>query len=135
MRVSVDIIAADVEVSAEFYRRLGIDIPELWKHDGVAHHVDVRDSGIDIDSRTLTRGYNPSWPNGSGVVLMFEVPTRDAVDEKFTELTGAGYAAHLAPFDAFWGARYAIVDDPDGNHVGLMSPQDREHASAPNFDT
>ena len=26
------------------------------------------------------------------------------------------------PFDAFWGARYAIVADPDGNDVGLMSP-------------
>ena len=28
------------------------------------------------------------------------------------------------PFDAFWGARYAIVEDPDGNSVGLMSPVD-----------
>ena len=28
------------------------------------------------------------------------------------------------PYDAFWGARYAIVEDPDGNAVGLMSPID-----------
>jgi uncharacterized glyoxalase superfamily protein PhnB len=133
MRVTVDIITADVNASAEFYRRLGIDIPEVWEAEGAAHHVDVRASGIDIDSRSLTRGYNPRWPDASGVVLMFDVPTREAVDEKFAELTGAGYAAHLDPFDAFWGARYAIVDDPDGNHVGIMSPQDREHSSAPNF--
>ena len=37
----------------------------------------------------------------------------------------------LAPIDAFWGARYAIVDDPDGNHVGIMGPQDRSHEDVP----
>jgi hypothetical protein len=29
------------------------------------------------------------------------------------------------------GARYAIVTDPDGNSVGIMSPVDRERRSAP----
>ena len=28
------------------------------------------------------------------------------------------------PYDAFWGARYAVVSDPDGNGVGIMSPID-----------
>jgi hypothetical protein len=28
------------------------------------------------------------------------------------------------PFDAFWGAPYAIVAAPDDNDVGLMSPID-----------
>jgi uncharacterized glyoxalase superfamily protein PhnB len=28
--------------------------------------------------------------------------------------------------DTFWGARYAVIEDPDGNHVGLMSPIDPE---------
>ncbi|MQA25546.1 MAG: hypothetical protein GEU94_08745 [Micromonosporaceae bacterium] len=26
------------------------------------------------------------------------------------------------PYDAFWGSRYAIVIDPDGNEVGLKGP-------------
>jgi uncharacterized glyoxalase superfamily protein PhnB len=34
----------------------------------------------------------------------------------------AGHRSHLAPFDAFWGARYAVVLDPDGNRVGISSP-------------
>ena len=42
----------------------------------------------------------------------------------YEELTGAGYAGHLPPFDAFWGARYAEVEDPDGNLLGFHSPQD-----------
>jgi hypothetical protein len=39
-------------------------------------------------------------------------------------LTAAGYAGPQPPYDAFWGARYAIVQDPDDNDVGLMSPID-----------
>jgi hypothetical protein len=30
-----------------------------------------------------------------------------------------------------WGARYAIVVDPDGNHIGLMSPSDPALRRAP----
>jgi uncharacterized glyoxalase superfamily protein PhnB len=57
--------------------------------------------------------------------------TREAVDERFVELTSAGYLGRQAPFDAFWGARYAIVADPDGNDVGLMSPIDDSRRTWP----
>lgn len=131
MKVSVDLVVSDVEKAAEFYRKLGLNVPELWEQDGVAHHVEIPDCGVGINSRTLTKGYNPNWPEASGAILMFHVPARKDVDAKFAELTEAGYASHMAPIDAFWGARYAIVDDPDGNHVGIMSPSDREHSEAP----
>jgi uncharacterized glyoxalase superfamily protein PhnB len=36
-----------------------------------------------------------------------------------------------APYDAFWGARYAIIEDPDGVAVGLMSPRSAEMRSPP----
>lgn len=128
MRVSVDIVVSDVNRAAEFYRRLGLDVGEPWERDGVAHHIGIPESGVDIGSREMTRRYNPNWPDASGVVVIFSVEERDAVDAKYDELTRAGYDGHLAPFDAFWGARYAIVDDPDGNHVGIMSPQDEAHS-------
>ena len=57
-----------------------------------------------------------------GVVLGFRLPSNDAVDERYAELTAAAYTGRQPPFDAFWGARYAIVADPDGNDVGLMGP-------------
>jgi uncharacterized glyoxalase superfamily protein PhnB len=129
MRVSVDVVVSDVNAAVEFYRRLGLDVPDPWEQDGVAHHVGVPESGVDIGSREMMRWYNPRW-DGPGVVLIFNVEDREAVDEKFNDMTSAGYVAHLAPFDAFWGARYAIVDDPDGNHVGIMSPQDKPHSEA-----
>ncbi len=56
-----------------------------------------------------------------------KIRPREAADQAsvrafLAELTAVGYRARQPPFDAFWGARFAIVADPDGNDVGLMSP-------------
>ena len=52
-------------------------------------------------------------------------------DERYAQLTSAGYLGRQPPFDAFWGARYAIVADPDGNDVGLMSPMEESRRTWP----
>lgn len=134
MEMSLDLTVKDVRASAEFYRRVGLDVPPVWEQDGAAHHVEVKQS-LMLNSRQLTRGYDPSWPDDSGVILVFQVEDRTSVDAKFAELTSAGFVAHLEPIDAFWGSRYAIVDDPDGNHVGLMSPVEQERKQAPTLST
>src|SRR5438552_2948907 len=129
MPLSVDLTVADVTASAEFYRKLGYEVPDVWAQDGVPHHVQIPDGPM-LNSRALTRGYDPSWPDASGAMLIFHVGSREEVDSRCKELSAAGYAVHLEPIDAFWGSRYAIVDDPDGNHIGIMSPQDQEHTAA-----
>jgi uncharacterized glyoxalase superfamily protein PhnB len=126
----VDLTASDVIASIEFYRRLGVDIPQekVWEQDGIAHHVEAQLAdgiGLGINSTELTARYDTNA--GRGAYLIFSVDTRDDVDATYAELTSAGYTGHLVPFDAFWGARYAVVDDPDGNHIGIMSPSDRPH--------
>jgi hypothetical protein len=63
-------------------------------------------------------------PTGVNVAIGFSLPTREAVDERYAELTSAGHAGRRPPFDAFWGARWAVVADPDRNDIGLMSPID-----------
>jgi uncharacterized glyoxalase superfamily protein PhnB len=65
------------------------------------------------------------------VVIGFALPSREAVDERYAALVAAGHHGRQAPFDAFWGARYAIVADPDGNDVGLMSPIDESRRTWP----
>lgn len=40
---------------------------------------------------------------------------------------------YLCPYDAVWGPRYAVVEDPDGNAVGIMSPIDPQRRSDPGF--
>jgi uncharacterized glyoxalase superfamily protein PhnB len=59
------------------------------------------------------------------------LPSRDAVDGRYDELTADGFPGRQAPYDAFWGARYAIVADPDGRDVGLMSPIDPDRRYTP----
>lgn len=134
---TISIVVSDMGKSLEFYRRLGVDIPEdsVWFKDGVGHHVTVKQPNgmnLDFDSAAMTKAYDPEWKPGiGGNAIIFHTSTREAVDELYGDMTSAGYAGHLAPFDAFWGARYAIINDPDGNHVGLMSPMDEKYGSAP----
>jgi uncharacterized glyoxalase superfamily protein PhnB len=63
------------------------------------------------------------------VVVGFRVASRDDVDRLYADMTGAGYRGQQPPYDAFWGARYAVVEDPDGNAVGIMSPSDPDRRS------
>jgi uncharacterized glyoxalase superfamily protein PhnB len=66
----------------------------------------------------------PSWNEGStgvGVVLGFEVATPAAVDELVERLAGLGHRVQQPPYDAPWGRRFAVVEDPDGVGVGIMS--------------
>ena len=133
----LNLVVRDVDAALAFYRALGLEIPEstIWRTDSGAHHVDVampNGLGLDLDSEQLAGSYNAGWrPDGPRSVIGFSLPTREAVDERYAALTGAGYSGLQPPYDAFWGARYAIVADPDGNHVGLMSSIDPARRSPP----
>ncbi len=82
-------------------------------------------------SASFARQWNAGWPGGSGLVLGFKVEARERVDELVAALVAAGAPVQQEPYDAFWGARYAIVTDPDGNSVGIMSEADEAHRWSP----
>jgi catechol 2,3-dioxygenase-like lactoylglutathione lyase family enzyme len=145
-RVTLDqlnIVSADPEASVAFYRRLGLDIsePQIWRTPSGIHHVSAADrSGeqtirLDIDSVAFAQIWNTGWARRDDlrgrVVVGFSVATRAAVDDVYRDMTGAGYRGLQPPFDAFWGARYAIIEDPDGVAVGLMSPIEADRKSQP----
>lgn len=136
----LDLVTADIDATVAFYRALGVAIPEtaIWKTASGRHHVDITMPGgmsIHFDSPALAKVYNRGWqePTGTGsrVVIGFRVASRDEVDRTHATLTDLGHRSSQPPFDAFWGARYAIVEDPDGNHVGIMSPLDPARRGAP----
>jgi uncharacterized glyoxalase superfamily protein PhnB len=79
---------------------------------------------VDLDSTSFVHQWDRGWSGGSGVVLGFKVDRRDQVDELVGALAADGVPVQQEPYDAFWGARYAVVSDPDGNGVGIMSPVD-----------
>ena len=133
----INLIAHDLPASLAFYRRLGLDIPEaaVWQSGGGAHHAKAETSGdvdLEFDSRRLARAYNGGFAAERGRVMIgIELEGREAVDALWTALLEEGAQGLQPPFDAFWGARYAIVEDPDGNPVGLTSPVDPARRSAP----
>lgn len=136
----INIVARDFQASSEFYRRLGVDLPEGPSFDGIRHAEATLANGIvlELDNERLAALYNSAWRGTSGsarAVLGFAFASRTAVDTKYDELLAAGYVGKQPPYDTFWGARYAVVADPDGNDVGLMSPLDAERRSWPPVDS
>lgn len=131
----VNLVVGDMDASVAFYRRLGVTIPELGPWD--ADHRTAESPGgaeLELDSTGFAAKWNTGWPGSSGrggAVFGFNVTTREDVDRIHADLTSAGYTSQQIPYDAFWGARYAIVEDPDGNAVGIMSPMDDEHRGEP----
>ena len=53
------------------------------------------------------------------------------MDEVHDALVADGARSLQPPYDAFWGARYAVVADPDGVAVGLLSPVDDTKSTPP----
>jgi uncharacterized glyoxalase superfamily protein PhnB len=126
----LNLVVSDMEAALAFYRLVGVEVSgtlAIWE----PHHRSAR-SGLDLDfdSAAFARQWN-AGSRGPGVVIGFKFGSRQDVDDAFARLTAAGHRAQQAPYDAFWGARYAVVEDPDGNAVGLMSPIDPAVRSEP----
>jgi len=121
----IGLAVSDLAASLAFYRRLGLDIADGAESEP---HVEATLPGglrIAWDTYEGMRSFDPGWKPASGgssaISLAFLVDSPAEVDSLYADLTGAGYEGHLAPWDAFWGQRYAVLRDPDGNDVALFA--------------
>ncbi|MEV8510994.1 VOC family protein [Dactylosporangium sp. NPDC051484] len=120
----IGIVVADMPRSLAFYRRLGLDVPEAEDKNPHVEHALPGGMKIAWDTVETIHSFDPGWAPPSGgarVALSFECDSPADVDRVHAELVAAGYASHKAPWDAFWGMRYAVVHDPDGNGVDLYA--------------
>ena len=129
MRAHLDVVGLVVEDmprSLAFYRRLGLELPA--EADAEPHVVAELPGGLRLawDTVETIRSFDAGWrpPDGGSprMSLAFELGSPEEVDAAYAELTEAGYEGHKPPWDAFWGQRYAVVHDPDGNGVDLFCP-------------
>ncbi len=130
----INLVVRDMTATVEFYKRLGIVIPDTEAEWQAHHRTAETDAavGLELDSSAFTPDWVEGWPaSKTGVVVGFRVGNRDDVDDLYEELTSAGHTGLQTPYDAFWGARYALVEDPNGIAVGLMSPVDPERRTRP----
>ena len=60
---------------------------------------------LGLDTAESARLWHAGWradPASTGVVLGFMLSSRQAVDDRYAELTAASYQGRQPPFDAFW---------------------------------
>ncbi len=118
----IGIVTADIQKSLAFYRQLGLEIPSVPDDE---NHVEITlENGLRFawDALEMMKTFDPHITLQPHSVGAFLCGSPGEVDTKYAELTRAGYESHLAPWDAFWGQRYATVRDPDGNTVDLFAP-------------
>jgi catechol 2,3-dioxygenase-like lactoylglutathione lyase family enzyme len=120
---ALGIVVSDLAASVAFYAKLGLAFQTF----GGEHAEATLPGGVRVmlDTEQLVKSLVPGWsrPSGSHVFsLAFQMPSPDAVDALFGELTAAGHPAVREPWDAEWGQRYASLLDPDGNGIDLYCP-------------
>lgn len=120
----VGLIVKDMGRSQEFYRRLGVALPEgageqpvvQVKMGGELTFLLLGQSGdIKSDNPELAQG-----GSGPTTFVEFNLKSREAVDAKYAELTGYGYQGYHTPFETPFGY-LAVVNDPDGNTIVLSA--------------
>jgi uncharacterized glyoxalase superfamily protein PhnB len=120
----IELVVSDMAAALAFSRRLGVDAPP--EADG-RPHVEVDLGGglrLAFDTEDTIRSFDPSWTAPTGgprSALAFACDSPDEVDATYAALVEAGYRGEHKPWDAFWGQRYATVQDPDGGSVDLFA--------------
>jgi catechol 2,3-dioxygenase-like lactoylglutathione lyase family enzyme len=121
----IGIIVDDMPRALAFYRELGLDLPP--EADDEPHVEAKLPNGMRMawDTVEVIRSFDADWQPPSGghrMGLAFLCDSPAEVDAAYARLTGLGYHGHKPPWDAFWGQRYAVIHDPDGNSVDLFAP-------------
>ncbi|GEK38225.1 MULTISPECIES: VOC family protein [Enterococcus] len=117
----IGIITKDMEKSIEFYALLGF----IANGATTEEYVELAHEGIRISLNTSKMiagiyGYEPQTI-GDKIELAFLCDSVADVDEMYRKVSDAGYETFKEPWDAFWGQRYAIIKDPDGNLLSLFA--------------
>lgn len=114
----IGVVSKDMQKSVNFYRQLGIDLP-----DPDSDHIEATlPNGMRfmLDSLELIKSLG--WweePVGQRMGMGVRLDSPDEVNDLFASLVSQGYKGKTEPFDAFWGQRYAQIVDPDDNAVDL----------------
>lgn len=121
------VVAKDVRKSVQFYRLLGIDLPEI--EDDHIETTLANGMRFAVDSLDMIKSLG--WweePVGNRMGMAFRAESTQGVDDAYNKIVSSGFQGKTEPFDAFWGHRYAQVLDPDGNSVDIYAPLESEQS-------
>jgi predicted lactoylglutathione lyase len=133
---SINVIVDDVAAAARFLADLGVDfeptLPE-WASYHRSFAADVSDFDADIDDPSFATWWGGVPRDGVAppFVVNLRVDSREEVDQLYRQGLATGAVELKAPFDAFWGARYAVMLAPGPLCVGVMSVPEPGRRTAP----
>jgi catechol 2,3-dioxygenase-like lactoylglutathione lyase family enzyme len=121
----VGLVVADMRRSLDFYRALGLEIPE--EEDAKRFVMHRMASGVTLFFDTVffpssDPERRPAERGRYNVSLEFYAGTREAVDATYARLTALGHVGRKPPWKS-QGPYAAIVEDPDGNPI-LITAED-----------
>lgn len=119
----VNLYTNDIEAGVRFYRDL-LGFRETFRtpKEGVPEHVEFTLEGFmlglgSVEAAKRVHGVDASPGTSAMVVVVWA----DDVDDAFARLTAAGVPAVQSPQDTGNNNRNALLRDPDGNLVELVS--------------
>lgn len=120
----IGMVVRDMRVTLDFYRAVGLDIPADAEKEDHVQVITPNGYRLAWDTEELVKSFNPDWTAspGSRVSIAFLCDSAADVDAIYARLVSLGYHGHKEPWDAFWGQRYALVRNPDGNMIDLFAP-------------
>lgn len=120
---AVGVTTSNLAKTVEFYTLLGFKFPEFKDDEG---HLEAESKDgsakLMIDSIKIVKdiiGEDPKPGNHSSFAVQYDSP--DEVNKVAAHVAEMGFKVAKKPWDAFWGQRYAVVEDPDGYKVDLYA--------------
>ena len=119
----VNLYTADIEAGIHFYRDL-LGFAETFRtpKEGTPEHVELRSEGFTVGLGTVEAAKRVHGVDASpGSPAMVLVVWTDDVESAYDRLVAAGVPALQAPHDTGNNNRNALLRDPDGNMVEIVS--------------
>jgi uncharacterized glyoxalase superfamily protein PhnB len=125
---AVGVTTSNMRVTIEFYKLLGFEFDEITADAGHVEPITPEGSArlmidtVDIVKEIISE--NPTPGNHSSFAIRYD--SSSEVDNVTEKIKSAGFKVVKVPWDAFWGQRYAVVEDPDGYKVDLYADLDNK---------
>jgi len=129
---AIGVAVSDMALAVAFYSRLGLDFPPEAASEPHAEAMLGSSMRLMLDTEAMLRQIDPDWAAtpGGRLGLAVRMPDPGSLDELYTELAADGLGVK-PPWNAFWGQRYAVVQDPDGLHIDLYAQLPEEVPGTP----
>lgn len=120
---AVGVTSTNLQKTISFYKLLGFSFGEFLADEKHIESISGNNSAkLMIDTQDVVEDIIGEVPvPGNHSSFAIEYDSDDEIDEVVSNVERLGFMVVKAPWNAFWGQRYAIVQDPDGYKIDLYA--------------